>query len=101
VWRRRLEKGICLYALIRAYTGLSFADMAVTLGITLETLKHRRLYGSPLTHIEMLNIMERTGMDWPEIGYLIDYSMQGTDNTSDLPHENSKTRSVRKGKASE
>lgn len=96
MWRRRVEKGVCLYGLIRAYTGLSFADMAVTLGITIETLKHRRLYGSPLTHIEMVNIMERTGMDWPEIGALIELSAQSTENTSDLLHENSKTRSVKK-----
>ncbi len=101
MWRRRVEKGVCLYGLIRAYTGLSFADMAVALGITIETLKHRRLYGSPLTHIEMLNIMERTGMDWPEIGYLIELSAQGTDNTSDLLHENSKTRAVRRRRGGE
>ena len=66
------------------------------MGISYHSLNGRTINKTLPDAVELLKICERTGMDWPEIGYLIELSAQGTDNTSDLPHENSKTRSVRK-----
>lgn len=87
---------LCLYALIHAYTGITYGDMAATLGIREHAIKGRRRSHTSLTEMELLRICERTGMDWAEMGALIELSAQGTDNTNDLPHENSKTRSVKK-----
>ena len=92
---------LCLYALIRAYTGISYGDLAHTLGIREHAIKGRKRSHTSLTEMELLRICERTGMDWAEIGALIELSAQGTENTSDLLHENSKTHSARKRKTSE
>lgn len=92
---------ICIYALIRAYTGITYPDLGALLSITKDAIKRRITRGKGIEHRELLKICERTGMDWPEMGYLIELSAQGTDNTSDLLHENSKTRSVRRKRGGE
>lgn len=92
---------ICIYALVRAYTGITYADLGILLGISKDGIKKRIARGKGIEHRELLKICERTGIDWPEIGYLIELSAQGADITSDLPHENSKTRSVRRKRGGE
>ena len=66
------------------------------MGISYHSLNGRTINRTWPDAIELLKICRRTNIDWAEIGALIELSAQGTDITSDLPHENYRTRAVKK-----